>query len=261
MAKDYSPSNLNELNFWFYLNRFADIAENYFTNGYEYSYLKATAADWPNFIYRVKLNDNNPDNLFSHLAENIKTGNLPSFFSIGPGSDPDEIAEILYSGPFQFIEMWPGMFYDNNNGTKLKEKEIKDFKIIEVNNSVSMDSWLSIIKSEFFPKQVIPNAIFRDLLNDKRFKLFLGIYNDIPVATSMSVNDGHSIGLYMISTQKEYRKSGIGYNMTIKPINESIDLESDLPFVLQATNAGINVYEGIGFREVCNYFILRKNDN
>ena len=85
---------------------------------------------------------------------------------------------------------------------------------------------------------------------------YLGYYNGKPVATSLRYTSGRVAGIYFVATAKEYRRRGIGEAMTWRA---AIDgrREKCTVSVLQASEMGRPVYEGMGYRTVTNYQIWR----
>ena len=57
-------------------------------------------------------------------------------------------------------------------------------------------------------------------------------------------------GIYWVATLPEYRKKGIGLQVTLAPLLHAREKGCALA-VLQATTAGESVYKKLGFREHC----------
>lgn len=254
LSSEYS--SINENNFWFYLRNLADNEDHYSSPNFGYSWINSVRSEWPNFVYRVQSQCQDNSYIMEHFSIAICQGLIPSVFAIGPDSNSEEFAEKLAEGPFQLIDMWPGMVYKGQI-EKTKIKLIPNFQIVKVNNIDYLNQWIEIINLEFFPNIIIDHSNFSKLLNDDRFIFYLGTKDNVPIATSLLVNDGSSIGLYMISTRKAYRNLGIGYNMTVQPIIDSYRMNQYLPIILQATTIGKSLYEKLGFMEVCNFFIMK----
>ena len=81
---------------------------------------------------------------------------------------------------------------------------------------------------------------------------YLGYYDGKPVATSLRFTSGRVAGVYFVATAKEYRRRGIGEAMTWRAAVDG-RMEKCSISVLQASEMGRPVYEGMGYRTVTNY--------
>jgi len=85
---------------------------------------------------------------------------------------------------------------------------------------------------------------------------YLGYYDGKPVATSLRYTSGRVAGIYFVATAKEYRRRGIGEAMTWRAAVDGRKEKCSIS-VLQASEMGRPVYEGMGYRTVTNYQIWR----
>jgi ribosomal protein S18 acetylase RimI-like enzyme len=85
---------------------------------------------------------------------------------------------------------------------------------------------------------------------------YLGYYDGKPVATSLRYTSGRVAGVYFVATAKEYRRRGIGEAMTWKAAVDGRKEKCAIS-VLQASEVGRPVYEGMGYRTVATYQIWR----
>lgn len=77
--------------------------------------------------------------------------------------------------------------------------------------------------------------------------LYLGWMDGRAVATAEATIGGGVVGLYNVSTRPQYRRRGIGLAMTHAPLVEARQAGLTTG-VLQAAEAGVGVYERLGFR-------------
>jgi hypothetical protein len=243
-----------ERNLWDFLKIFSDFEDSYTSAFWEYYWLKTNSNDWPNFIYYLNLISINVQDLNRHFSSS-KNSTIPSNLLIGPSSKPENIVEILIDNSYGFVDNWTGMIFEKDSKS-IRSKYIEGLTIQKVNNDLSFNNWLNICKEVFFFNKSIDEEKFRTLLIDKRIKMYLGYMNGLPVASSLLFINSNSIGLYNIGTIKEYRKLGIGYNMTVTPITDLSENKIELPIILQSTATGESVYTSIGFRKVCDFYII-----
>jgi hypothetical protein len=243
---------LTEKNLWSFINYFCDINSCYSCESFDYNWIKTDNCDWPNFINYINLKGIDSEELFSHLARQSN----PSFCLIGPNSSPTDILDGLIEHSFKLVDVWSGMEYDKSSKKQLMS--IDHFAIQKVVNLQMLESWIETCKMIFFPKKKINEQKFTALLNDKRFMLYIGLYNNFPVATSLSFHSDGVYGLYNIGTLKEYRNKGIGFIMTHLPVEEILQKNNNEPIILQATSIGEPVYKKVGFNKVCDFVILSR---
>ena len=85
---------------------------------------------------------------------------------------------------------------------------------------------------------------------------YLGYYDGKPVATSLRYTSGRVAGIYFVSTATDHRRRGIGEAMTWRAAVDGRREKCTIS-VLQASEMGHPVYEGMGYRTVANYQIWR----
>jgi predicted acetyltransferase len=83
--------------------------------------------------------------------------------------------------------------------------------------------------------------------------LYLGYFDDTPVATSFLHMGGSSAGLWWVVTLEKVRRSGIGTWMTVNSLREAHEKGYNLG-VLYATELGYPIYKKLGFKD---YYTLQ----
>lgn len=252
MLNENSITFLTEKNLWSFLSYFGDINSNYSCELFDYNWVKTDNCDWPSFINYINLKGSDSIELF---IQRTRQSN-PSLCLIGPHSSPEDISEGLIENSFKLVDVWSGMEYDKSSKNQLMN--IDNFTIQKVEDLQMLWSWIKTCKMIFFPKKKINEQKFTALLNDKRFTLYIGLYDNFPVATSLSFHCDGVYGLYNIGTLKEHRNKGIGFNMTYCPIEEILQKNNNEPIILQATSIGEPVYKKLGFNKVCDFIILSR---
>lgn len=97
------------------------------------------------------------------------------------------------------------------------------------------------------------------LYNHSDLKLFIGFMNEKAACIGSAMYSNSSVGIYDIATLPEQRKKGLGsamFNSILSEIKNSYDGLC----VLQASEAGANLYRRAGFREVCNILVYENRN-
>lgn len=85
------------------------------------------------------------------------------------------------------------------------------------------------------------------------FAGFVGYRDGQPVATTAVVRDGHSLGLYSVGTVPAQRQRGFAEAIVRQAVATADAPE--MPLVLQATRAGLSLYEHLGFRVASRFAV------
>lgn len=97
------------------------------------------------------------------------------------------------------------------------------------------------------------------LYKNSSFKFYIGSLEDSIVSTGSAFYTQDSVGIYDIATLNEYRKKGIGtamFNYILTDIKENYDGLC----ILQASEAGANIYKRSGFKPVCRISVFENRD-
>jgi GNAT superfamily N-acetyltransferase len=89
------------------------------------------------------------------------------------------------------------------------------------------------------------------------FTLLLGLCEGAPVATSMAVVSGETVGVYNVEVDPRYRRRGFGAAMSQAAV--AVGAESGCSLAgLQSSEMGLRMYEALGFRTVETYLSLER---
>lgn len=117
------------------------------------------------------------------------------------------------------------------------------------------DSFLDVNAAGFeMPREIAASILPTHVLDDPRLRVYLGIADGRPVATSASVRTGDTIGIYSVTTVPHARGRGYGRAMTWHTLGDA-DPGWELA-VLQASDMGRPIYERMGFRLVREFVEL-----
>jgi ribosomal protein S18 acetylase RimI-like enzyme len=153
------------------------------------------------------------------------------------------------------VKAWTNMHMTVSE--KIKPTHIDNFQIVKLSNEAALKDWVDI----YLETEENTGLHFDDfnlIFNNPQFALYTGYYEGLPVATSMSLADQNYLGLYLIAVKKEFRKKGLGREITLYPMLESYQ-KNIKDCVLHATKAGARLYEKIGFEKYGKMYIFAQN--
>lgn len=87
------------------------------------------------------------------------------------------------------------------------------------------------------------------------FTLLLGLCEGVPVATSMAVVAGATVGVYNVGVDPRYRRRGFGTAMSRAAVRVGTENGCTLAG-LQSSEMALQMYEALGFRTVETYLSL-----
>jgi predicted GNAT family acetyltransferase len=106
------------------------------------------------------------------------------------------------------------------------------------------------------PLQLIERLMPPTLLANPNVRVYVGLEDGVPVATSMAFRTDEVLGIYNVATIESARGRGYGTAMTwavVADAEPGVDL-----VILQASALGRPVYERMGFRTVVEYVELEE---
>ena len=206
---------------------------------------------WLDAIFYADLVPAEAEQRVKEIIEKIKLGAAPVRWTLGPVSRPLGLGELLLKHGFARHETRAAMAVEIN---KKGYVPVPGLEIEVVKNKEVMGLWNAVISEGLFKRPMKP-AIFANVLNEKNVRFYLGRYNGIPAATTMSFLSSGVAGLYCVATLPEFRGRGIGRALTENALLEA-KAAGYSTAVLQASQMGEKVYKKIGFEEVCKFEIF-----
>ena len=185
------------------------------------------------------------DSHFDNYLKAIELQEASPYVIIQKDEASTFIEKKLKENGFRLIEEWTSMSISLES---LPNETNGKLQIVKVENEAQLHDWLKVIELMLFNKVLKELEIFKQLTLNDNVNLWLGYLNNQPVCTALSFIHSSSVGLYMISTLKEFRGNGFGREITLKALYDAID-KGLMQSVLQATRLGINMYRKIGFIE------------
>jgi ribosomal protein S18 acetylase RimI-like enzyme len=105
----------------------------------------------------------------------------------------------------------------------------------------------------------VPIAWFNEVYdNDSvwdHFSGYVGYVDGVPVSTTATVACGDTIGVYNVATLPDHQRRGYGEAVMRRALAEAECERPARPVVLQSTEAGLRLYERMGFRTVARFSV------
>ncbi len=123
-----------------------------------------------------------------------------------------------------------------------------ELAILRVDSSNIDAFWQATEEGFEMPRSLVEVMYPTSILGEQSVRAFVGSLDGKPVATSLAVRTGDTVGIYSVATAPEARGRGIGTAMTWHLLRDA-DPGWTLA-VLQASDMGRPIYERMGFRLV-----------
>jgi GNAT superfamily N-acetyltransferase len=127
-----------------------------------------------------------------------------------------------------------------------------NLSITEVKDDATLKTWWHTVSVSFgmSPRYKSDLSKWFDTGLDLKFpmKFYLGCWDGEPVSTSQLFLAGGVAGIYLVTTIPEARRRGIGFAITLRPLQEARKMGYRVG-ILQASRMGEPVYRRIGFQE------------
>jgi GNAT superfamily N-acetyltransferase len=211
-----------------------------------------------NNIMRANFPAEDLDRQIKEALAPIKSRQLPMFWWIGPATRPVDLGRYLEKEGLNLAEHIPGMAADLD-AIKTNPVDPPGLVIREVKDLTTLGAWLEVFRTGFEMPDVVVDFFGNAMSQigfhpDLRYKHYLGLWKDKPVACSSVYLGDDAAGIYNVATLAAFRGRGIGSFMTRWPLL----LAKERGFrvgILHATSMGIPVYEKMGFKECCRLAI------
>ncbi|MCK4921336.1 MAG: GNAT family N-acetyltransferase [Bacteroidales bacterium] len=224
--------------------------ENYIfedSSGLEAVFLPDKA--WPAYILG-NVSPSNPE--LEKIILKMKLGDLPQFW-IRQMDKTDDFDQLAIKSGIRPINKWLGMSLNIDVPFDI-DSPSGDLIFERIDSPDKMDSWVQRVNSELMTSRKITTEVFVELLGRREFDFFQLKLGNKVVSTLLMFYQKDVAGIYLVSTEKEFRGRGYGKFITSKAIDYSIK-KAYSNFVLHSTGLGEKIYSRLGFKHVCEYGI------
>jgi ribosomal protein S18 acetylase RimI-like enzyme len=188
---------------------------------------------------------------------------IPFAWWVGFDDDYPQCKSDLEKLGFVCDEHESGMFAEIEKLSR--EKKCDKLQIHLVDNAKRLDGFIRIYQ-ELIPHDAGAIKIFYEraseyILNPKSsLKLFVGYFQDQPAATSALFMDENTAGVWDVTTLPQFRRKGIGTDMTLQALFHAFDSFGHRIGVLTASEDGEPVYRKIGFKKLKDFYVVNTNE-
>jgi ribosomal protein S18 acetylase RimI-like enzyme len=188
---------------------------------------------------------------------------IPFAWWIGFDDDYPQCKSDLEKLGFVCDEHESGMFAEIEKLSR--GKKCDELQIHLVDNAKKLNDFIRIYQ-ELIPHDANVIKIFYErasehILNPKSsLKLFVGYFQDQPAATSALFMDENSAGVWDVTTLPQFRRKGIGTDMTLRTLFHAFDNFGRRIGVLTASKDGEPVYRKIGFQKLKDFYVFNANE-
>lgn len=208
---------------------------------------------WFNGVLSAQPASANEEKIIQENLPYFKAHHVPIFaWWLEPQLPVAAWADQLLSQGFGYDANTPGMAVDL--ATLLPSVPHPNGLLIRpVDNLEALQTWTSIfIKGYQIPEAFLPPLfeLLAGLGLDLPIRHYLGYLHNQPVATASLFLGAGVAGIYYVATLAEARGQGIDAALTLKPLHEAHQMGYHAA-VLQSSEMGYRVYQGLGFRKLC----------
>jgi GNAT superfamily N-acetyltransferase len=213
------------------------------------------------FIYRTHFLATEADARIEWVLQRFREqGCLPMHWQVCPSTLPLDLGSHLEARGFTFLVRVPGMAARLSD-LDYQQDTSQHFIIEEVTNEVQLRHWTRIIGSVDGISNALEEGFYTLFSNPAADKcgvnrLFLGLADGEPVATSRLFGFAGVAGIWHVATLPRARGHGYGRLMTLATARAGKALGYHFG-VLLATPAGYGLYRLVGFEEICHIDVYR----
>ncbi len=205
-------------------------------------------------IWGARLTDDEADSTIDDTLAWFKARNAPYvFWWTDSQTQPPDLTERLVSKGFVATLHGDACMAVNLRELAPPPPLSAELNIVEAADQKSMEDW----RDAFCEASDLPLHVGQAWVDatlavgaaECPWKLYVGYWNEHPVATNILFAGAGVAGLYSVSTVRHMRRKGIGTAITLKPLLDA-RAQGYHYGVLFATEMGYPVYRKIGFRDV-----------
>jgi ribosomal protein S18 acetylase RimI-like enzyme len=210
-----------------------------------------------NNVLRALLAPHDIDSRIEATLAPYKARRLPVRWWTTPSTRPTNLGSLLEARGLIRMADVAGMAVHLPDLSE-QVKRPPDLTVEPVSDMRTLDPWIQVLTIGVGAPASV-GALFFDVLAGSGFELpwrhYIGWLKGEAVAcSSLLLGEGGVAGIYFVATVPEARGQGIGSALTLVPLLDARAMGYRTG-VLGATQMGLGVYQGLGFREYCKFGI------
>jgi N-acetylglutamate synthase-like GNAT family acetyltransferase len=220
-------------------------------DGYSYSEtahfeaVKSHVSKWPSAILNLEGITKELEQILDQIEGPDKgVTSLPNMIKCCPTKDHTSLLQIAKQRNYR-TGSWAAMTHSLST---LKPND-SALTIQEVTSEQDIELWTKIVATELLDDPEMDSKLFKALVNMEGFYFFLGFLQNKAVACSILFMHENVGGVYLVATDKDFRKRGFGSDITNVCLQKAKELGSERVHI-QATDIGKNMYASLGFEEM-----------
>lgn len=211
-------------------------------------------SDTFNYVLDAHFTPESAPERVAHVLELYRSSQLPFSWWVGEGDTPKNLESVLLSQGLKFKEGNVGMYLDLD--TFIPPQSATDVKFARAMTSAQLEIFSEVVVAvgedprafdQLYSK--IPPILFTEGSN---LKMTIGYVDGVPVGIGILLLHANVAGLYYIATVPSEQKKGYGTAMMVHLLQRA-KARGFHRAVLQASAAGKNLYERLGFQECCDF--------
>jgi len=209
-----------------------------------------------NQVMRARFRAASADRRIRELCDAYREYRVPFLWWVTPDSSPPDLGSRLEAAGLLLQERWQGMWAPLD-AIPRQEAPPSGCCVREVESAGQLDDWLEVFAENFQVTASLEtrfHAVWSTQLGGEgeRLRPFLATWQGVPAATALLFEAAGVAGLYCVSTVPALRRRGIGRAVALAALVAGA--RGGFPTaVLQATPAGLSIYEALGFRTCCRF--------
>ena len=212
--------------------------------------LGGSPIDYHNAVVSCVVDDGSADQVAAESLQELTNLGVPGSWHVGPSMRPLDLGDRLVAAGFSYGGAEPGMAL---RLAELREAEVAGLRVERVEDVDRLGVWASTLGQGFgegVKEAEWVVSVYRRLGVADPWRHYIGYVDGEPVATVTVFLAAGVAGVYFVMTVPEARRRGIGAAITAAVLREARDSGFEYA-VLGSSPAGLSVYAGLGFREVC----------
>lgn len=220
----------------------ADAAGSKVHNGKGFQYYYIDGFIWPNLIFNTPFHKEKALDTLGHIHKKIQHESIPNLLICSPPSMPASGLDYLKQH-YKKYGYWTAMYIHLDR--IIEPIHIPSLKIKRAQDKTEIQEWCGLLSSNSNDIH-INEELFYNMAKNNTCRFYTAYIDHKAVATCWAHHYKNSLGLYAISTHKNYCGRGIASEITKHAMQIAKNEQLDAVF-LQATDAAISLYNKIGF--------------